>query len=123
MTEVSGAIKPVIPSYKTEGVYDPPPLGVLNGGHIEPKIRSIEEMPTPSRPGESDALVAAVGKIFQAVTAKIAYHEREAQKLRDSLKPFAGLAPRPNVAQGGEVSEDSLRAILSLADQLGVPQS
>jgi len=116
MTEAGGGIKPRVPKYKTEGDYAAPSPEVLNGG-APLKIRSIEESPK-SAPGSSDTLVAAVGKIFQAVTAQIAYHEREAQKLRESLKPFAGLAPRHNVPPDGSVSEAAIRAVLDMAEKL-----
>ena len=120
-------IKPRIPAYKREGNYAPPPAAVLNGSvasspdpAIPISIRSIEEAPRPGPAGNSDALVGAVQKIFQAVTAQIAYHEREAAKLRESLKPFAGLAPRPNVASDDGSSAQAIRAVLALADQLNL---
>jgi len=125
MTE--SAIKPRIPAYKREGNYEPPSPAVLNGAAasspdpaIPIKIRSIEESSRPGPAGNSDALVGAVQKIFQAVTAQIAYHEREAAKLRESLKPFAGLAPRPNVAPEDGSSAQAIRAVLDLADQLNL---
>lgn len=119
----SGAIKPRLPAYKKEGDYAPPPPAVLNGGGLAVatgtpslKIRAIEEPPR----AESDTLVSAVAKIYQVVTAKIAYHEREAQKLRDSLKPFAAISPRPSVATENEISADAIRAVLNIADQLNL---
>jgi hypothetical protein len=130
MTEAIGAattIKPRIPAYKKEGNYAPPSPALLNGSvasssdpAIPIAIRSIEESARPGPAGTSDALVGAVNKIFQAVTAQIAYHEREAAKLRESLKPFAGLAPRPNVAPDDGSSAQAIRAVLDLADQLNL---
>jgi len=127
MTDSGAAIKPRIPAYKREGNYAPPSPSVLNGSvasspdpAIPIVIRSIEEAPRPGPAGNSDALVGAVQKIFQAVTAQIAYHEREAAKLRESLKPFAGLAPRPNVASDDGSSAQAIRAVLDLADQLNL---
>ena len=127
MTDSGATIKPRIPAYKREGNYAPPSPSVLNGSvasspdpAIPIAIRSIEEAPRPGPAGNSDALVGAVNKIFQAVTAQIAYHEREAAKLRESLKPFAGLAPRPNVAPDDGSSAQAIRAVLDLADQLNL---
>ena len=132
MTDSGATIKPRIPAYKREGNYAPPSPALLNGGSVDPHdegkssvakrvaILGIEEAPRPGPAGNSDALVGAVNKIFQAVTAQIAYHEREAAKLRDSLKPFAGLAPRPNVAPDDGSSAQAIRAVLALADQLNL---
>jgi len=127
MTDSGAAIKPRIPAYKKEGNYEPPSPAVLNGTvasspdpTIPIKIRSIEESPRPGPAGTADTLVGAVQKIFQAVTTLIAYHEREAQKLRDSLKPFAGIAPRPSVAHDGAITEDDIRALSNLAAQLNL---
>lgn len=128
MTDSGATIKPRIPAYKKEGTYEPPPAAVLNGSvasspdpAIPIKIRSIDESPArPGPAGNSDALVGAVQKIFQAVTAQIAYHEREAAKLRESLKPFAGLASRPHVAQDDGSSAQAIRAVLDLADQFNL---
>jgi hypothetical protein len=116
----SGAIKPRIPAYKTEGNYATPPPAVLNGvGPPVAKPLSIRAIEEPPR-AESDTLVSAVAKIYQVVTAKIAYHEREAQKLRDSLKPFAAISPRPAAATDNEISADAIRAVLNIADQLNL---
>lgn len=127
VTDSGATIKPRIPAYKKEGTYEPPPAAVLNGAvasspdpTIPIKIRSIEEAPRPGPAGNSDALVGAVQKIFQAVTAQIAYHERELVKLRESLKPFAQHAPRPNVAPDDGSSAQAIRAVLDLADQLNL---
>jgi hypothetical protein len=127
VTDSGAAIKPRVPTYKKEATYEPPSPAVLNGAvasspspDLPIKIRSIEEAPRHGPAGTSDVLVGAVQKIFQAVTAQIAYHEREAQKLRDSLKPFSTLAPRPNVAPDDGSSAQAIRAVLDLADQLNL---
>ncbi len=114
-------IKPRVPSYKQEASYAAPPPDVLNGsapaGERPVLIKSIEEArPASQQPRGSDALISAVGKIYQAVTAQIAYHEREAAKLRDSLKPFAGMAPRP-VPPEGEPNEETIRQVLAWAEK------
>ena len=119
------AIKPRIPAYKKEGTYEPPSPAVLNGAvasspdpAIPIKIRSIED--APQRVTSSNALIDAVQKVYAAVTAQIAYHERELARLRESLKPFATIAPRPNVAPDDQSSAQAIRAVLDLADSLNL---
>ena len=128
MTDSSGAIKPIVPQYEPAADYSAPPAAVLNGNGAAPlKIRSIDEAPAPTvSRGTSDMLVTAAAKIFQAITTQIAYHEREAQKLRDSLKPFASIGQRQNVTPDGYASVDAIRAVLDMADKLnltGEPQT
>jgi hypothetical protein len=127
MTDSGAAIKPRVPVYKKEGTYEPPSPAVLNGAvasspdpTIPIKIRSIEESAQPQRATSSNALIDAVQKVYAAVTAQIAYHERELARLRESLKPFASIAPRPNVAQDDGSSAQAIRAVLDLADQLNL---
>ena len=125
MTDSGAAIKPRIPAYKKEGTYEPPSPAVLNGAvasspdpAIPIKIRSIED--APQRVTSSNALIDAVQKVYAAVTAQIAYHERELARLRESLKPFATIAPRPNVAPDDQSSAQAIRAVLDLADSLNL---
>src|SRR5580704_18944692 len=112
MTDSGAAIKPRIPAYQKEGKYEPPTAALLN------KIRSIED--APQRVTSSNALIDAVQKVYAAVTAQIAYHERELARLRESLKPFATIAPRPNVAPDDGSSAQAIRAVLDLADSLNL---
>jgi hypothetical protein len=121
------AIKPRIPAYKKEGTYDPPSPAVLNGAvasspdpTIPIKIRSIEDAPAAPQRVTSNALIDAVQKVYAAVTAQIAYHERELARLRESLKPFATIAPRPIAAQDDGSSAQAIRAVLDLADQFNL---
>jgi hypothetical protein len=126
MTDFGAAgIKPRVPTYKKEGTYEPPSPAVLNGAvasspdpTIPIKIRSIED--APQRAASSNALIDAVNKVYAAVTAQIAFHERELARLRESLKPFATIAPRPNVAQDDGSSAQAIRAVLDLADQFNL---
>jgi len=125
MTDSGAAIKPRIPAYKKEGNYEPPPAALLNGAvasspdpAIPIKIRSIED--APQRVTSSNALIDAVQKVYAAVTAQIAYHERELARLRESLKPFATIAPRPNAAPDDQSSAQAIRAVLDLADSLNL---
>jgi|HubBroStandDraft_6_1064221.scaffolds.fasta_scaffold373366_2 hypothetical protein len=125
MTDSGAAIKPRIPAYQKEGNYEPPTAALLNGAvasspdpAIPIKIRSIED--APQRVTSSNALIDAVQKVYAAVTAQIAYHERELARLRESLKPFATIAPRPNVAPDDGSSAQAIRAVLDLADSLNL---
>ena len=127
MTDSGAAIKPRIPAYKKEGNYEPPPAALLNGAvasspdpTIPIKIRSIEDAPAAPQRVTSNALIDAVQKVYAAVTAQIAYHERELARLRESLKPFATIAPRPIAAQDDGSSAQAIRAVLDLADSLNL---
>ena len=127
MTDSGAAIKPRIPAYKKEGNYEPPPAALLNGAvasspdpAIPIKIRSIEDAPAAPQRVTSNALIDAVQKVYAAVTAQIAYHERELARLRESLKPFATIAPRPIAAQDDGSSAQAIRAVLDLADSLNL---
>ena len=125
MTDSGAAIKPRVPTYKKEGTYEPPSPAVLNGAvasspdpTIPIKIRSIED--APPRATSSNALIDAVQKVYAAVTSQIAYHERELARLRESLKPFATHAQRPNAAPETAVTDDTIRAVLAYADTLNL---
>ena len=76
-------------------------------------IKSIEEAPLEG----NAALIDAVGKIYAAVTRQIAYHEREAKRLRESLAPFASMS-RQNDAPKPTLDADAIRAVLDYADKL-----
>lgn len=128
MTDSSATIKPRVPTYKTEGDYSRPAPEVLNGNAAPETAEIIPAFKIASAPARADtssnSLIAAVQKVYTVVTAQIAYHEREAARLRDALKPFATLAPRPNVAHDDDASGAAIRAVLDLADRLtGEPQS
>jgi hypothetical protein len=134
MTDSGAAIKPRIPAYKKEGTYEPPSPAVLNGAvasspdpSIPIKIRSIEDAPAAPQRMTSTALIDAVQKVYAAVAAQIARHQREIEghqreiaRLHDSLKPFAALAPRQSVAIDDHSSAQAIRAVLDLADQLNL---
>ena len=65
----------------------------------------------------SNDLIAAVQTVFRVVTAKIAHHEREAQRLREALVPFATHA-RQSAAPVAPSDNASLDALLRIADEL-----
>jgi len=117
----AAAIKPRVPVYKKEGTYEPPPAAVLNGSaKVEDLPPIINRTVATPRPDTSSTLIQAVQKVYAVVTAQIAYHEREAARLRESLKPFASHAPRQVAAQDDGTSAQAIRAVLDLADQLNL---
>lgn len=80
----------------------PPPLS----------IRSIEDAKDPS--GD---LIEAVQTVFRVVTARIAHHEREAQRLREALAPFASHA-RQSAAPQPQSDGATVEALLRIAEVL-----
>jgi len=76
-------------------------------------IKSIEEAPRDT----SSALIDAVQKVYAAVTRQIAYHDREATRLRESLKPFAAMARQSDTEVPSHMA-DGIRALLDIADKL-----
>ena len=123
VTDSGATIKPRVPAYKMEGSYEAPPPAVLNGS-----AKVVEDLPQiinrpvaqPRPDASSTALIDAVQKVYAAVTARIAYHERELVKLRESLKPFATHAPRQIAATDDGASAQAIRAVLDLADSLNL---
>jgi len=107
------------------------------------KPTAYEQIPTPSpngservtvigstgtgarlnlRPGESAEsgstdLIEAVGTVFRAVTAKIAFHENEARRLREALAPFGQLA-RQSAAPPPDTESATIEALLAVASEL-----
>ncbi len=135
MTEATGErIRPPKAAYKETPYESPARLGNGTGvessfydkpsvGHpgspefrqANPLIKGIEE----SAPDASTALIDAVRKVYAAVTQKIAYHESEARKLRESLAPFASIAPqRQSDAAVPMTAEARIKELLDLADKL-----
>ena len=102
MAEASSApTKPARPEYLQV------PLPLANGADPTPdeqkrayatsssKASSLprpDPAPRPAAPAKtpSDVLVEAAETVARAVTARIAWHERELQRLRAALAPFAG---------------------------------
>ncbi len=76
-------------------------------------IKGIEEAPRDT----SSTLIDAVQKVYAAVTRQISYHDREAARLRESLKPFAAMA-RQSDAEMPSGMADGIRALLDIADKL-----
>ena|SRR5712691_176887 len=133
MTEASSErIKPPRATYKETPYESPARLGNGTGeaspfydkpsvGHpgspefrqANPLIKGIEETPRDT----SSALIDAVQKVYAAVTRQIAYHDREAARLRESLKPFAAMA-RQSDAEMPSGMADGIRALLDIADKL-----
>ncbi len=125
MAEASSApTKPVRPEYLQV------PLPAGNGADPDEQKRAYaakaipagprpdSAAPRPATPAKtpSDVLVEAAETVARAVTARIAWHERELQRLRTALAPFAG-SQRHNDADhksspGGEADADFLARVV-----------
>lgn len=125
MAEASGTtdkIRVMKPS-AYEKVPTPEPTGSGTGTAGSPFYHPEASGPIPDRPSpirgiegpisdktSSDALVDAIQTVFAVAAAEIAFHEREAAKLRKALEPFAE-ASRHSDAPGG-YSADMMREYL-----------
>jgi|SRR5215470_11131049 len=119
----SGKTSTRIPRAEYLTIPTPNPNGADPTGAATPPltVRSVEEVPTPA-PAKSttDALVDAAGKVFAALTAQVAYHEKEAQRLRRALDQFAAVATpqvRQNATQDVDIDRDLLNKLLQAADR------
>jgi hypothetical protein len=95
------------------------PVPHANVTELPPQPRASRRMGKAAEEQPADdvttSLVDAVNKVYRVVTARIAYHEAEARRLREALKPFAGLPPAPEAAVG---AEDALTELLAIAKRL-----
>jgi hypothetical protein len=130
VTEASSTIRPPKVAYKETPYESPAKIG--NGAALRADlhetamsvarapspaahlIKGIEEAPSTG----NDALIQAVQKIYAAVTGQIAYHEREAKRLRESLAPFASISRQSDAPIQQSSAEDRIRELLDLADKL-----
>ena len=103
----------------------PLPLPAPNGGVAQPETAALRTATPPFKPlalrpaedakdPEGD-LVSAAGAVFRALTARIAYHEKQAQRLREALAPFGSVA-RQSAAPTETPDGDAVRALLRYAD-------
>ena len=92
------------------------PVTAPNGASVSAqppvKIKAIEEV----RKDPSGDLAAAAEKLFRAIAAKIAFHEKEAQRLREVAGLYSNLA-RQSVAEQPHDGSD-LDALYRLVDQV-----
>jgi len=128
MTEASSErIKPPRAAYKETPYESPARIGNGATSSLHETAMTLARAPSPAAhlikgieetPLEGNAaLIDAVGKIYAAVTRQIAYHEREAKRLRESLAPFASMS-RQNDAPKPSLDADAIRAVLDYADKL-----
>ena len=128
MTEVSSErIKPPRAAYKETPYESPARIGNGATPSLHETAMTLARAPSPAAhlikgieeaPLDGNAaLIDAVGKIYAAVTRQIAYHEREAKRLRESLAPFASMS-RQNDAPKPTLDADAIRAVLDYADKL-----
>lgn len=65
----------------------------------------------------TDQLVVAVQQVFKVVTARIAYHEAEAARLRSALKPYSEFAaPAPADGAAPSVEQDMATLIATVRE-------
>lgn len=132
MAEVSSVerIKPAKPQYLTIPTPSPTPKEVVggdgggktragtSGGNGRTPVAAITG--PPAVPADSAELIKAIAAIYDAVTQKIAFHEREAARLRESLRPFAQFGNvDPPAAELEFASQDDLtQAVFAAASKL-----
>lgn len=100
--------------------YQEIPLPAANGsapGPSRPESGRVNLRPAESPESGSSDLIEAVGTVFRAVTAKIAFHENEARRLREALAPFGQLA-RQSGAHDVPSAGSTVEALLKIAQQL-----
>jgi hypothetical protein len=95
--------------------YEEIPLPSPNGSAPGPARLNIR--PAESPESEATDLIQAVGTVFRAVTAKIAFHENEARRLREALAPFAQLA-RQSTTPAPPSDGATIEALLKIAAEL-----
>jgi hypothetical protein len=85
----------------------------------EPPARRRKEPTAPVvRDDTSAVLLDAAGRVFSAITARIAYHENEARKLREALKPYSEFA-----GEDPPSTKDDLAVLMKAIEQLKGEQS
>jgi hypothetical protein len=106
------------PQYLEVPVNDVPAPIIANGS--DPNGRNggtIGLRPADDVKDQAGDLIGAIQTVFRVVTARIAYHEREAQRLREALAPFANHA-RQSAAPVTPSDGATVEALLRIADQL-----
>ena len=72
--------------------------------------------------GPNTQLLAAIDKVYRVAAAQIAFHEKEAKKLRDALIPFASFQAPAEGAPTAPTAEAYIQSLLEAAGQLERPQ-
>lgn len=80
-----------------------------------PPFKMAPDNPPP-KPGSNEALLDAIDKVYRAAKERIAYHERELEKLRAALSPFGHIeAP---MEQSANTAESLIQSLVAAAGQL-----
>jgi hypothetical protein len=72
----------------------------------------------PAAPASTDALLQAIDKVYRVAMDRIAYHEREAKKLREALVPFASLHQPGAEAPPMQTAESFIQSVITMAGKL-----
>jgi hypothetical protein len=78
-----------------------------------PSRRRKTEAPPVVREDTNSVLLDAAGRVFKAITERIAYHENEARKLREALKPYSEFA-----GEEPPTTNDDLAVLMKAMEQL-----
>lgn len=100
-----------------EEIPTPSPNGTAPGPAGQIRRATLNLRPAESSESGSTDLIEAVGTVFRAVTAKIAFHENEARRLREALAPFGQLA-RQSAAPPPDTESATIEALLAVASEL-----
>ena len=110
----SGATKPKQAEYLT--VPMPAPNGAAGPPAAAPlTIRSIDPVPAKD---PSDAIVEAAETLLRAATARIAYHENHAERLRKALAALGAVGLHRQDTAHPPVAGDTLEKLLRIAENM-----
>lgn len=88
-----------------------------------PPFKMADENPAnpakPALPNSTEALLQAIDKVYRVARDRIAFHEREAKKLRAALAPFGAIQSPGGVEPGqSSTAEEFIRSVIHAAGQL-----
>ena len=87
-----------------------------------PRRAAIPPFKMMDESGPNTQLLAAIDKVYRVAAAQIAFHEKEAKKLRDALIPFASFQAPAEGAPTAPTAEAYIQSLLEAAGQLERPQ-
>jgi hypothetical protein len=110
------------------GKFEPPPDPALKPFVAPEDVRTSAprraippfkmEPEKPAAPASTDALLQAIDKVYRVAMDRIAYHEREAKKLREALIPFASLHQPGAEAPQMATAESFIQSVITMAGKL-----
>ena len=78
-------------------------------------VHSVEEHPPAPAKDPSDAIIEIANTLLRAATARIAYHEAHAKRLRDACASFAAMSRQPATTDAAPGGQDVLAELLRVA--------